>query len=202
MKSRTPKFIAFAAVAVLSLSMVQTALTGCSACKRKLGKTQIVVEDSIRHYYPMLQGTKLIMPWHIGNAGDEPLVLSDIQPSCGCIIADPQDSYVIPPGKELILKFTYDSSKNSGYVRHTIRLFGNIAPNGMSELVFDTNVVPPAQASPDYEERYMLADQFDVMAGVKELVDGSESERGYWIDKGEYSRGYRRYPWREGRTDD
>lgn len=182
---------------LLLLAALFLTVAGCSSCSRKLDMTQVVVEDSIRHYYPMLQGTELEMVWRIANAGDEPLVLTDIQPSCGCIVADPEDSYVVAPGRELYLKFTYDSEKNSGYVRHTIHLYGNIAPDGVAELVFDTNVVPPALASPDYEERHKTRREFDIMRGVKTLIDGEESERGYWVDPDDYSRGYQKYPWRK-----
>lgn len=199
MRRKKPIYTLTMLAMAFGLLLIQSALSGCSSCERKLGVTQIVVEDSIRHYYAMLQGTQLEMLWRIANVGDEPLVLRDIQPSCGCVIADPQEHYVIPPGREMLLRFLFDSGKNTGYVQHTIRLYGNIAPDGIACLIFDTNVVAPALGTPDYEEFHRTSDQFDIVVGVKELIDGNEAERGYWIDRGEYSRGYQRYPWRSGR---
>lgn len=185
-------------VILTGLLLIATLLGGAS-CSKKLQMTHIVVEDSIRHYYALLQGTELTLLYRIANVGSTPLVLSDIQPSCGCIVANPKDSYIVPPKKETLLKFTFRGEKNSGYVRHTIRLFGNIAPSGVACLVFDTNVVPPALGSPDYEEMHKERNEFDITTGVKSLVDGNEAERGYWVNADEYSRGYNKYPWRTGK---
>lgn len=181
------------------LCIAALALLSLGSCRKKIEMTRILVQDSIRHYYPLVQGTDLTMQWRIANIGETPLVLTDIQPSCGCLIKDPEDNNVIPPGKETLLKFTYRSEKNCGYVKHTIRLYGNIVPQGMACLIFDVNVVPPALGSPDYEELHKQREEFDITTGVKTLVDGDETQRGYWTNDNEYSRGYNKYYWREGR---
>lgn len=177
---------------VLSMSAILFTSTSCS---KQLPKTTLVVQDSIRHYYPLVQGTDLMLTWRVANIGNTPLVLSDIQPSCGCIIENPEDNNVIPPGKDVLLKFTFRSEKNTGYVRHTIRLFGNIAPKGTASLVFDVNVVTPALGSPDYEEQQMNKEKYEITAGIKELVDGTTGQKEYWTDANEYSRGYNKYYW-------
>lgn len=193
MRSRRHKWRILAAV-----SLVVTLFAGVS-CNKKLPLTTIMVQDSIRHYYPLVQGTDLIMLWRIANTGETPLVLSDIQPSCGCLVTNSDDKIVVPPGKDALLEFVYHSNANSGYVRHTIRLYGNIVPQGMASLVFDLNVVVPALGSPDYEEQHKDRNEYDVMTGVKNLVDGYENQRGYWTDENDYSRGYNKYYWRKGR---
>ncbi len=174
-------------------------LSGGVSCTKKVGMTQILVEDSIRHYYPMVQGQDLQLLFRIANVGNAPLIINDIQPSCGCIVTSSNDNNVVPAGRETILAFTYRSERNSGYVHHTIRIFGNIAPKGVTEVTFDTNVVQPALGSPDYEELHKERNEFDVMTGVKTLVDGKESTKGYWTNENEYSRGYNRYYWRNSR---
>ena len=176
------------------------ALLGITAsCTKKLPMTTIVVQDSIRHYYPLVQGTDLTILWRVANTGQAPLVLTDVQPSCGCVVMDKKDELVIPPGKDVVLRFIYRSEANTGYVRHTIRLFGNIVPKGMASLIFDLNVVVPALGSPDYEEQHKKRNEFDIQTGVKKLVDGDESQRGYWTDESNYSRGYNRYYWWKSR---
>ena len=181
--------------AILTILSLIMALLTSTSCSKKMPMTTMLVQDSIRHYYPLVQGTDLTLLWRVANAGQTPLVLSDIQPSCGCVISDPEDNNVIPPGKDILLKLTFRSEKNTGYVRHTIRLYGNIAPKGMACLIFDLNVVPPALGSPDYEEQHKDRNEYDIITGVKTLVDGEESQRGYWTDEHEYSRGYNRYYW-------
>ncbi len=193
------KHIHLTAHAVMLIICCLAVAFGSTSCKKRIGMTNIMVQDSIRHYYPMLQGQDLVLLYRLVNVGDKPLILNDIQPSCGCVTKDPEDNNVVPKGKEVLLKFVYHSERNTGYVRHTIRIFGNIAPKGVAELVFDTNVVPPALGSPDYEERYKERNDFDMMTGVKSAVDGNESQRGYWTNENEYSRGYNRYYWRKSK---
>lgn len=69
-------------------------------------------------------------------------------------------------------------SLSNTYV-HRIRIFGNMLPNGKAELTFDVNVVPDADYTRDYEE---LFQEFNAKNGiVKEMVDGKESELGYYV---------------------
>ena len=76
-------------------------------------------------------------------------------------------------------KATYNSIKNIGEVVRSIRIFGNMLPNGKAELTFDVNVVPDADYTRDYEE---LFQEFNAKNGiVKEMVDGKESELGYYV---------------------
>ena len=76
-------------------------------------------------------------------------------------------------------KATYNSIKNVGEVVHRIRIFGNMLPDGRAELKFDVNVVPDADYTRDYEELYQ---EFNTKNGiVREMVDGKESELGYYV---------------------
>ena len=112
----------------------------------------------------------------ITNTGDAPLVISDIQPSCGCIILDKSSHIIIPEEGIRQFKATYNSIKNIGEVVHRIRIFGNMLPNGKAELTFDVNVVPDADYTRDYEELFNAKNGI-----VKEMVDGKESELGYYV---------------------
>lgn len=165
----------------------------CS-CSKKAEKTTVQVDDPVRHYYPVVSGQKLEMDFKIVNTGKEPLIVKDIQPSCGCIVVGTWDRFIVPGGEQRI-QFTFDSSKNVGYVQHVIRLFGNIYPRGMMELVFDVNVVPPSDFTPDYEERYQkeLAEK----QKMRNAVDGNVNEQGYYVDPAHDSREQAPYPWRE-----
>lgn len=166
-----------------------------AGCSKRVGPTTVIVQDSVRHYYPVVSGQELDLQYNVANIGDVPLVITDVQPSCGCISVDGDNNNIVPPGKKITLKFKYRSEMNVGYVRHVIRLFGNIRPNGMAALVFDVNVVPQSGITRDYEEVYK-----DVSAsrtGVEGLVNGDESERGYYVDIERDSRSHARFPWRD-----
>ncbi|MBW9202364.1 DUF1573 domain-containing protein [Bacteroidales bacterium SW292] len=175
----------------LLLAVGCTMLTGC---KKKIGMTTVQVPDSIRHYYPVIAGQDLDLIYDVTNTGDEPLIIRDIQPSCGCIVTMPESRMVLPE-KTIRLKFKYQSAKNIGFVQHVIRIHGNIKPHGIAKLVFDVNVVPHADYTRDYEELYKEAVERNEM--LKGLVDGEENEHGYYVDINKDSRSHEQYPWRE-----
>ena len=53
------------------------------------------------------------------------------------------------------------------------------SPTEETELKFDVNVVPDADYTRDYEELYQ---EFNTKNGiVREMVDGKESELGYYV---------------------
>lgn len=179
----------------LSALVLTAATLVLAACTKKVGTTTMAVPDSVRHYYPVVQGEELKMDYYLKNTGAEPFVIDDIQPSCGCISVDPAGD-VIPPGDSLQLRFTFATTKNVGYVRHTIRVFGNARPVGVVCLVFDVNVVPPADYTRDYEELYR--EQVDKESlGTEDLVNGQSSQKGYYVDINHDSRSHVQYPWRE-----
>ena len=152
-----------------------------AACHRKVGPTEIWVENPSRHYFPIVMGDKVDLLYKVKNMGEEPLVATDIQPSCGCIavVSDRTTNagLILPAGDSTILHFQFDGSKNIGYVNHTIRIFANVKPKGVLELNFDLNVVPPADYTPDYEQVF----ERKVKAENK-FVDGDYQHKGYYVD--------------------
>ena len=134
---------------VLMVSMVLL-----TSCHKKLEPTAIEIEDSIRHYPATVLGDDIEMVYVVRNIGNEMLMISDIQPAVPTIEVDKANVDMIPPGEEALLKFVYHSDKNIGLARHIIRLFGNIYPSGVAEIIFDTHVIRPSIDLSDYEEYY------------------------------------------------
>ena len=171
-------------------------MAALGSCRKNIGMTTVHVPDSVRHYYPVLAGEILNLSFLLENTGDQPLIIRDIQTSCGCIVPE-LDTHMLLPGKQVRLLFKYESAKNVGYVDHTIRIYGNIKPTGICKLKFDINVVTHADYTRDYEELYKEAvERSNIIRG---LVDGDESEKGYWTDDISHdSRSQEKYFWRKG----
>ena len=152
------------------------------SCSSRVAYTTVDIKDPVRHYYPILQGQELLVMVRITNTGKVPLVVKDIQPSCGCIVIESDQELVVPPGRFVFTSLKYDSRKNVGKVEHTVRFWGNISPSGMAEMRFDVNVVPDASYHHDYEEMY---DQNESMKKLKDFVDGTNGEHGlgYYVDR-------------------
>ncbi len=150
------------------------------ACSKNVEPTSVEIRHPDRHYYPILQGQQLDVSFWLTNTGENPLIITDIQPSCGCILpSNKSRRIIVPKGGTEFIRLTYNSTKNVGYAEHVIRIYGNILPHGRAEMTFDVNVVPDADYTRDYEELYR---EYNLKTGaVKEMVDGKESERGYYI---------------------
>lgn len=146
-------------------------------------KTTIEIEDNERHYYPVLAGQQKDISFKIKNTGKNPLIVTDIITSCGCLNTKQGlgGTFTVPPNKERILTLSYNSAKNIGYVKHYITLYGNFEDTEFKELIFDINVVPNAMYTKDYEELY--SDKIDKEGGFKKFVDGDESNKGYYMDE-------------------
>lgn len=166
-----------------------------TSCHKKLEPTAIEIEDSIRHYPATILGDDLEMVYVVRNIGNEMLMISDIQPAVPTIEVDKANVNMIPPGEEALLKFIYHSDKNIGLARHIIRLFGNIYPSGVAEIIFDTHVVRPSIDLSDYEEYYHeklkndAESILDEQKGAKEyltdtITDGTDkiNERNRYTD--------------------
>ena len=158
-----------------------SALLGTTGCKRQISNTTVYVEDSIRHYFPIRQGEQLSILYKVENTGDALLMIQDIHTSCGCVILEQDAKRLVPPEGHTYLHLNYNSQKNVGEVMHSVRIYGNIEPNGIKELSFIVNVVPDPDYTRDYEQLYRQTQK----GGVGDIVDGETRDKGYFI-KGYY----------------
>ncbi len=158
------------------------ALLAVMGCTRKVQYTTVEIRDPVRHYYPILQGQELTVLVRLENKGKVPLVIKDIQPSCGCIVLESDHEMVVPPERNMLVTLKYDSRKNVGRAEHSVRFWGNISPSGMAEIRFDVNVVPDASYHHDYEEMF---DKEESARLLKKFVDGTgyEGSLGYYVDR-------------------
>lgn len=157
-------------------------LTALSSCDKNLEPAEVEIIDPDRHYYPILQGEQLNVNYEIENVSDEPLVIQEIQTTCGCILPMDELPIVILPNKEGRVHLKYDSSKNSGEVDHYVWLYGNFTDSTYRELHFDTNVVPPPDYTRDYEQ--ISRERIHGQRTLHDLVNGNPSEKGYYTDDG------------------
>lgn len=126
-----------------------------SSCRKEVGPTHVHVNDPVRHYLPIVQGDELKMQWFIYNDGPNTLIIEDIQPACSTIRLAHENPRLVPIGDSIPLEFVFSSAENINLAQHTIRVFGNIAPNGEVDLQFDVTVVPTLNSQNDFEEQLL-----------------------------------------------
>lgn len=148
------------------------------SCHKTLEPTAIQIEDSIRHYPTTILGEDLEMEYVVRNIGNDMLMISDIQPAVPTIEVDKENVDMIPPGEETQLRFIYHSDKNIGLARHIIRIFGNIYPKGVAQIIFDTHVIRPSIDLSDYEEYY----QTKLKTDGENILDEQKGAKEYYTD--------------------
>ena len=152
------------------------------SCEKKLKPVEVEITDPYRHYYPVIQGELLGITYDIENTSDHPLFIQEIQTTCGCMFSEDKLPIVILPNQTGKVHFTYNSTKNTGFVEHFAWLYGNFTDSLYREVKFDTNVVPPSDYTRDYEELYHQV--MTKSPDLKDLVDGKSTEKGYYTDSG------------------
>lgn len=148
------------------------------SCHKTLEPTAIQIEDSIRHYPATILGEDLEMVYMVRNIGNDMLMISDIQPAVPTIEVDKENVDMIPPGEETQLRFIYHSDKNIGLAQHIIRIFGNIYPKGVAQIIFDTHVIRPSIDLSDYEEYY----QTKLKTDGENILDEQKGAKEYYTD--------------------
>ena len=125
---------------IVLLTLCSLILLG-AGCRKLVGPTKVRIVDNGRHYVPILQGDILRMYWSLHNEGPEPLVIDEVQPACSAIRLMSELPDVVIPGDSIVMIFDFDTDKNTNLATHYIRVFGNIKPSGVAEMLFDVNIV-------------------------------------------------------------
>lgn len=171
---------------IFYLLTATVAIVLMAGCNERVGPTAVTVEDSSRHYHPVIIGEKVNMSYKIRNIGNTPLVINDIQPSCGCIMKAQREQRIIFPGDSDILQFTFNATNNLGYVRHVIRIYANVKPHGEIDLIFDLDIVPKESESHDFEQVYEQSVLNGASADSKDDPDKAVEKNEYWVDKPQF----------------
>ena len=101
---------------------------------------QITIEEVSFNFGDIQQGDKVEHTFAFENTGTAPLILTNVQTTCGCTVPKwPREP--IPPGEkaEIIVKF--DSSGKMGKVNKVVKIISN-AVTPISQVTITTNILP------------------------------------------------------------
>jgi Protein of unknown function (DUF1573) len=101
--------------------------------------TSIQWLDSVKNIGKISEGEKVEIAYRFINTGNNPLVISNVVASCGCTVAEkPQEP--IAPGKEGIIRASFDSKGKTGTNHKTITVYANTV-EATYPLAFDVEVM-------------------------------------------------------------
>ncbi|HYH14709.1 MAG TPA: DUF1573 domain-containing protein [Flavisolibacter sp.] len=70
------------------------------------------------------EGSVVEVSWKFKNTGNKPLIISNVNPGCGCTVADKPEE-PIAPGGESIIKAKFDSKGREGAQRKDVYVTAN-----------------------------------------------------------------------------
>ena len=95
--------------------------------------------DSTLSFNNIKEGSLVDISFRFVNTGENPLVFSDVEASCGCTIAE-KPELPIAPGKQGTIKASFNSSGRLGTNHKTLTAYLNTEEKSHS-LTFDVNVI-------------------------------------------------------------
>jgi hypothetical protein len=97
------------------------------------------LDSTNRNYGTIPEGKKLEVAYRFLNSGNKPLIIARVQPSCGCTVAE-QPEEPIQPGKEGIIKASFNSEGRTGINNKTLFVVANTRGVQTNELRFSVLV--------------------------------------------------------------
>lgn len=98
----------------------------------------IQFEETVHDFGNIKEGEKVEHTFKFKNTGNVPLILTGVQPSCGCTASD-YTKEPVAPGGEGTISLTFDSKGKPGTVNKTATVKANIA-GGQTIISFKGNV--------------------------------------------------------------
>ena len=97
------------------------------------------LDSTIRDFGSIPEGQKLEVAYRFLNSGNKPLIIARVQPSCGCTVAE-QPNEPIMPGKEGIIKASFNSEGRIGINHKKIYVIANTRGSQSNEVEFSVLV--------------------------------------------------------------
>lgn len=102
--------------------------------------TTIQWVDSVKMIGKVSEGEKVEIAYRFINTGSNPLIIENVVPTCGCTVAE-KPLEPIAPGKEGVIKASFDSQGRTGVNHKSITVYAN-TKEMIHPLVFEVEVIP------------------------------------------------------------
>lgn len=106
------------------------------------GMAKFAWKETTHDFGKIAQGKPATADFKFKNVGDVPLVISNVQGSCGCTVTD-YTKEAVAPGKEGVVKATYNAAR-TGVFSKTVTVTANVE-GGTEVLTIKGEVVLPSQ---------------------------------------------------------
>lgn len=101
----------------------------------------IAWEKSTYDFGDVVQGTKLEHTFKFKNTGNEPLVITNVQVTCGCTTPKGWERDPILPGKESEITISFNSAGKYGRQEKVVTIVSNAVNSEGAQILFSANVL-------------------------------------------------------------
>ncbi len=98
------------------------------------------VDSTFKDLGDVKLGQIVEIPFLIKNTGDKPLIISSVQPGCGCTVAEKPEKPVLPGKEEKIVAKFNSEGQSEGTHTKTVIVTANTKPFTQHTLTFKVNV--------------------------------------------------------------
>jgi len=102
-------------------------------------------EKSNHDFGDVIQGDKVEFTYKFTNTGNEPLIITNVQPSCGCTLPKSWPRNEIMPGQTGELVIAFNSSGKFGKLSRVTAVVSNAVNEEAKEIKFSANVIEKKQ---------------------------------------------------------
>ena len=82
------------------------------------------------------------LTYELTNAGQSPLIITQVLPSCGCTVAEPWDPSPLPPGQSTSIVLRFEAGESTRTLTESATVVTNAIPASV-ELTFTAQVLGP-----------------------------------------------------------
>jgi hypothetical protein len=112
------------------------------------GKPKAVAVEPVKDVGSVSKGDKIVHDFAIKNEGDADLTITNVQPACGCTVAE--FDKVVKPGQTGKVHAVVDTSTFSGAIAKGISVFTNDPAAPQIELTLRAKIEPYISVKPGY----------------------------------------------------
>lgn len=110
------------------------------AAEKKDGAV-ITWEKSSHDFGDIFQGDKVEHTFYFTNTGNEPLIITNVQVSCGCTMPKGWPRDPVPPGAGGEITVSFNSAGKMGMQNKPVTLITNAANPEGNQITFTTNIL-------------------------------------------------------------
>lgn len=101
----------------------------------------ITFEKKTHEFGDMIQGDKVEQTFKFTNTGNEPLIITNVQVTCGCTTPKGWPRDPIPPGGKAEITLGFNSTGKSGRQNKVVTIVSNASNPDGAQISFTANVL-------------------------------------------------------------